>query len=73
MISIAAKRKTFTSSEVKNRWNAKTYKRIAIQLRKDTDEYYITAVEELKNQYKPTEIFKIGIDTIKKAKLKTED
>lgn len=72
MISIAAKRKTTTSSEVKNRYNAKTYKRIAIQLRKDTDTDYIEFIEQIKPQYTPTEIFKIGIETIK-ANLKTED
>ena len=63
---MATKRKTTTSTEVKNRWNAKTYKRIAIQLRKDADEYYINATEELKKEYSPTEIYKIGIDTLKK-------
>ncbi|MGE4213155.1 MAG: ribbon-helix-helix domain-containing protein [Anaerotignaceae bacterium] len=35
MISIAEKRKTTTSSEVKNRYNAKVYGRLNIQLPKD--------------------------------------
>lgn len=44
-----SKRKTATSSEVKMRYNAKTYKHYGIDLRYDTDSDIIEAVEKLKS------------------------
>jgi hypothetical protein len=42
------KRKTTTSSEVKMRYNAKTYKHYGIDLRYDDDADIINAIEALK-------------------------
>lgn len=39
------KRKTHTSNEVKARYNAKTYKRYALVLRKDSDQDIIEMIE----------------------------
>ena len=38
-------RKTVTSSEVKARWNSKTYKQYSISFRKDTDVDVIERIE----------------------------
>jgi len=55
-----------TSSEVKNRWNAKTYKRYQISLRKDEDSEIIEFVESVKDRIRPSEIFRIGAEQLKK-------
>ena len=63
------RRKTTTSTEVKNRWNAKTYKRYQVSLRKDEDAELIRAVEKLKERIGPTDFFRLGIETaIKEGK-----
>ena len=59
-----ATRKTTTSTEVKNRWNAKTYQRYTVNLRKDEDADLIAAVERLKDRYSVSEIFRLGIEAI---------
>ena len=59
-----ATRKTTTSTEVKNRWNAKTYQRYTVNLRKDEDADLIAAVERLKDRYNVSEIFRLGIEAI---------
>ena len=43
-----AKRKTYTSSEVKKRYNDKTYTRFQISLRKDEDAELIAYIEQAK-------------------------
>ena len=54
-------RKTTTSSAVKQRWNAKTYTRYTISLRKDEDADIIRLIEERKSKgISPT-------DTIREA------
>lgn len=58
-----------TSSEVKNRWNAKTYKRYQISLRKDEDSDLIEFVESIKDKIGPSEIFRAGVESIKKEGL----
>lgn len=58
-------RKTTTSTEVKNRWNAKTYKRYQISLRKDDDADLIDLVEGIKDRIGVTEIFRAGAEKIK--------
>lgn len=35
-----------TSSEVKNRWDAKTYKKYTLLIRKDEDKVYIDYIDE---------------------------
>ena len=42
------KRKTYTSSEVKKRYNDKTYTRFQVSLRKDNDAELIQFIEEQK-------------------------
>lgn len=66
--SIAEKRKTKTSSEVKQRWKNKTYKAYQVNLRKEEDAELIQFVDDLKktDQIGTTEIFRIGIETLKK-------
>lgn len=59
-------RKTTTSSEVKNRWNAKTYKRYQVSLRKDDDADLIAFVDAIKDTVGVTEIFRLGADQLKK-------
>ena len=59
-------RKTTTSSEVKNRWNAKTYKRYQVSLRKDDDANLIAFVESVKDTIGVTDIFRLGADQLKK-------
>lgn len=63
-MSIAKSSKT--STEVKNRWNAKTYKRYQVSLRKDEDSEFLEWLEQNKDKYGPTEIFRAGIDKLKK-------
>ena len=55
-----------TSTEVKNRWNAKTYKRYQISLRKDEDSEIIEYVDSIKDRIGPSEIFRIGAEQLKK-------
>lgn len=71
MKSIAEKRKTTTSNEVKQRWKNKTYKAYQVNLRKDEDAELISFVEELRTSGKigTSDIFRIGIETIKKEGL----
>jgi hypothetical protein len=59
-------RKTTTSSEVKNRWNAKTYKRYQVSLRKDEDADLIAFVESVKGSVGVTDIFRRGAEQLKK-------
>lgn len=57
-------RKTTTSTEVKNRWNAKTYKRYTVNLRLDEDAELIEFVETNKGKIGATEIFRSGIEKL---------
>lgn len=63
-------RKTTTSSEVKARWNDKTYKRYQIYLRKDEDRDLIDFVEQHKGVFGTTEIFRGGLVKLKNEGLK---
>lgn len=59
--------KTKTSTEVKNRWNAKTYKRYTLSLRKESDTEYISFIEQCKKQdIGVTELVKRGLDLLMK-------
>lgn len=60
-------RKTTTSTEVKNRWNAKTYRRVTVNLRQEDDAEIIRFMEDNLDKIGPTEIFRAGYE-----KLKTE-
>ena len=50
-----------TSSEVKNRWNRKTYKQYTISLRHDTDEDIIELLDEAKEDIGVTELVRRAI------------
>ena len=54
-----------TSTEVKNRWNEKTYKRIMVSLRREDDADLLEWFETHKEQHGPTEIFRAGIEKLK--------
>ena len=49
-IAIAAKRKTTTSTEVKERYKKKTYKRYIVSFRKEEDADLIDLIESTKKQ-----------------------
>ena len=51
-----------TSTEVKNRWNAKTYKRYAVNLRYDTDNHLIKYLEKQKDIDGTTNIFRDALE-----------
>lgn len=53
-----ANRKTTTSTEVKQRWEAKTYKKYLVRLRPDTDAELIAYLEERKDTIGTTQIFR---------------
>lgn len=60
-----ANRKTTTSNEVKQRWKTKTYKAYQVNLRKDEDAELIEFVEQLRGRIGTSDIFRIGVQTIK--------
>ena len=60
-----ATRKTVTSSEVKNRWNAKTYQRYTVNLRKDEDADLIEFIEKNRERYAVTDYFRAGVEQFK--------
>lgn len=66
---IPTARKTTTSTEVKNRWNQKTYKRIMVSLRKDDDADLIEWFDQHKDRYGPTDIFRAGVEELQKEGL----
>lgn len=50
--------KTHTSSEVKARWNKKTYKAYQVNLRYDTDQKLIDFVDKNREKYGTTGVFR---------------
>lgn len=54
-------RKTHTSTEVKRRWNDKTYRRYVTYLRYDTDKDLIDWIESHKEEYGTTNIFRDAV------------
>ena len=58
-------RKTTTSTEVKNRWNAKTYRRVTVNLRQEEDAEIIRFMAALREKIGPTEIFRAGYEKLK--------
>ena len=59
-----------TSSEVKNRWESKTYKKYLVRLRADEDRELIEFIEQNKDTYGTTEIFRAGLEKVKNEGLK---
>ena len=58
-------RKTTTSTEVKNRWNAKTYRRVTVNLRQEEDAEIIRFMDDRREKIGPTEIFREGYEKLK--------
>lgn len=63
---MSASRKTTTSSEVKQRWEAKAYKKYLVRFRADDDAELIDFIETNKDRIGTTELFRAGIERIKK-------
>lgn len=62
------KRKTTTSTEVKQRWEAKAYKKYMIRLRLDTDKDLIEYIEQKKqNGVQITELVREGLEQLKEG------
>lgn len=57
-------RKTHTSTEVKQRWIDRNYKRIVVNLRYDTDKDIIDWIEEHKEEYGTTNIFRDAVELL---------
>ncbi len=55
-------RKSYTSSEVKLRWKKKAYHAYGISLRYDTDQELIDFIEEHKDKYGTTNIFRDALE-----------
>ena len=53
-----------TSSEVKNRWKAKTYKVYQVNLRKDEDKELIDWIEKNREKYGISDIFRAGVEAL---------
>ena len=57
-------RKTYTSTEVKQRWIDRNYKRIVVNLRYDTDADLIKWIEDHKEEYGTTNIFRDAVELL---------
>ncbi|MDO4816726.1 MAG: hypothetical protein Q4A83_09075 [Bacillota bacterium] len=55
---------SYTSSEVKQRWENKAYKKYLVRLREDTDAAIIDYIEQHKEQYGTTEIFRMALEML---------
>ena len=60
-------RKTYTSSEVKSRWIKKAYHPYHVNLRYDTDQDLIDFMEEHKEKYGTTNIFRDALEMYVKS------
>ena len=58
-------RKTTTSSEVKQRWEAKAYKKYLVRFRADDDAELIQFIEQNKKKRGTSDLFKTAIEKIK--------
>lgn len=67
-MSIATRGKT--SSESKIRWMKANYKRYQVQLRIEDDAELIQFIEQTKDRYGTTELFRMGIEKLKSEGLK---
>lgn len=52
------------STEAKQRWINKTYKRLMVSLRYDEDRDLLEFIEKNKGKYGTTEIFRAGIEAL---------
>ena len=55
---------SYTSSEVKQRWENKAYKKFLIRFREDTDKEIIDYIEANKERFGTTEIFRAAMEML---------
>lgn len=55
-------RKTYTSTDVKRRYNEKTYKRVILYLRYDEDSELLDFIEENKEKIGTTQMFREALE-----------
>ena len=55
---------SFTSSEVKKRWMDANYKSYRVNLRYDNDQELIDYMEQHKEQFGTTEIFRVALELL---------
>ena len=64
---------SYTSSEVKQRWENKAYKKFLIRFREDTDKEMIDYIEANKERFGTTEIFRAAMEAlIKNGEFETQ-
>ena len=55
---------SYTSSEVKQRWENKAYKKFLVRFREDTDKEIIDYIEANKERFGTTEIFRAAMEAL---------
>ena len=55
---------SYTSNEVKQRWESKAYRKFLIRFREDTDRDLIDYLEQHKEQFGTTEIFRVALQLL---------
>ena len=55
---------SYTSSEVKQRWENKAYKKFLVRFREDTDKEIIDYIEANKERFGTTEIFRAAMEML---------
>ena len=55
---------SYTSTEVKQRWENKAYKKFLVRFREDTDKEIIDYIEANKERFGTTEIFRAAMEAL---------
>lgn len=55
---------SYTSTEVKQRWENKAYKKFLVRFREDTDKEIIAYIEANKERFGTTEIFRAAMEAL---------
>ena len=55
---------SYTSTEVKQRWENKAYKKFLVRFREDTDKEIIDYIEANKERFETTEIFRAAMEML---------
>ena len=55
---------SYTSSEVKQRWENKAYKKFLVRFREDADKEIIAYIEANKERFGTTEIFRAAMELL---------
>ena len=58
---------SYTSTEVKQRWENKAYKKFLVRFREDTDKEIIDYIEANKERFGTTEIFRAAMEMLIKS------